>query len=262
MPLVRGHHAFDDHFTQIPNDWLRDARLSLKSIGLLAQIMSHTPGWRMSIRSLAKVNGTGQDTIKSAILELEKCGYLSRSEQQIHNEDGTFADYEFKTQDPFQNPVTVKPRHGETGHKEEHNLIEEHEFKNNERITRNKETPLPEDWQPGENLIEMFTTKWPDLDPEYNIEQFRLYYLGTGKKYRSWDMTFQRWMNQEQARAKSQPWKFGSANSLTSKVKKSKEREYTERFIAEMQELERQSAPAPKCKHGKNLALCKICVGG
>lgn len=119
MPLIRGHHSFDDHFTQIPNDWLRDTRLSLKAIGLLAQIMSHTPGWKMSIRSLARVNGTGQETIKSAILELETHGYLVRSEKQTHNDDGTFADYDFTTRDPFQNPVTVKTRYGETGHKEE-----------------------------------------------------------------------------------------------------------------------------------------------
>ena len=97
MPLIRGHHSFDDHFAQIPNAWLRDSRLSLKAIGLLAQIMSHTPGWNMSIRALARANGTGQDTIKTAIMELEKHGYLTRSEKQKQNDDGTFADYDFVT---------------------------------------------------------------------------------------------------------------------------------------------------------------------
>lgn len=133
MPLIRGHHSFDDHFAQIPNAWLRDSRLSLKAIGLLAQIMSHTPGWNMSIRALARANGTGQDTIKTAIMELEKHGYLTRSEKQKQNDDGTFADYDFVTCDPFQNPVTVKPRHGEVGHKEEQDSKEEQSFKNNER---------------------------------------------------------------------------------------------------------------------------------
>ena len=133
MPLIRGHHSFDDHYTQIPNDWVRDARLSLKAIGLLAQIMSHTPGWKMSIRSLARVNGVGQDTIKTAIIELENAGYLVRSKEQSHNKDGTFADYDFTTKDPSQNPVTVKTRHGKTGHKEKHTSLEEQEFKNNER---------------------------------------------------------------------------------------------------------------------------------
>jgi hypothetical protein len=133
MPLIRGHHSFDDHFTQIPNDWLRDSRLSLKAIGLLAQLMSHSPGWNMSVRSLAKANGTGIDTIKSAVKELEQFGYLVRSDKQKQNQDGTFADYEWTTADPFQNPVTVKPRHGKTEHKEEQLLLEEQVTKNNER---------------------------------------------------------------------------------------------------------------------------------
>lgn len=109
MPLIRGHHTFDDHFTQIPNDWVRDSRLSLKAIGLLTQLMSHRPGWNMSISSLARFNKTGTDTIKSAVKELELLGYLSRSDKQEHNEDGTFADYVWTTADPFQNPATALP---------------------------------------------------------------------------------------------------------------------------------------------------------
>jgi hypothetical protein len=112
MPLIRGHHNFDDHFTQIPNDWVRDSRLTLKAIGLLTQLMSHRPGWNMSISSLARFNKTGVDTIKSAVKELELYGYLKRSEKQEHNEDGTFADYVWTTADPFQNPDTVKPASG------------------------------------------------------------------------------------------------------------------------------------------------------
>jgi hypothetical protein len=95
--------------------------------------MSHSPGWNMSIRSLAKANKTGIDTIKGAVRELEQLGYLVRSTKQKQNLDGTFADYEWTTADPFQNPVTVKTRHGETGHKEEHSLLEEKAIKNNER---------------------------------------------------------------------------------------------------------------------------------
>ena len=138
MPLIRGHHSFDDKFTQIPNEWLRDTRLSLKAIGLLAQIMSHSVGWNMSIRSLAKANGVGTDTVKSAVLELEEFGYLTRSEKQKQNEDGTFADYDWVTTDPSRNPVTVKPRHGETGHKEEHVFIEEHKDIEIESVKRDE----------------------------------------------------------------------------------------------------------------------------
>jgi hypothetical protein len=108
MPLIRGHHTFDDHFTQIPNNWVRDSNLSLKAIGLLTQLMSHRPGWNMSISSLARFNKTGVRTIKSAVQELELNGYLVRSEKQEHNPDGTFADYVWTTADPLQNSVTAK----------------------------------------------------------------------------------------------------------------------------------------------------------
>ena len=108
MPLIRGHHNFDDHFTQIPNHWVRDSSLSLKAIGLLTQLMSHRPGWNMSISSLARFNKTGVRTIKSAVQELELNGYLVRSEKQEHNPDGTFADYVWTTADPLQNSVTAK----------------------------------------------------------------------------------------------------------------------------------------------------------
>jgi hypothetical protein len=112
MPLIRGHHTFDDHFTQIPNDWVRDSRLTLKAIGLLTQLMSHRPGWNMSVSSLARFNKTGVDTIKSAVKELELYGYLTRSDKQEHNDDGTFADFVWTTADPFQNPDTVKTVNG------------------------------------------------------------------------------------------------------------------------------------------------------
>ena len=85
MPLIRGHHSFDDQYAQIPNSWLRDSRLTLKAIGLLAQIMSHRPGWNMSIRNLAANNKVGRDQISAALKELETYGYLERTQERGDN---------------------------------------------------------------------------------------------------------------------------------------------------------------------------------
>lgn len=123
-----------------------------------------------------------------------------------------------------------------------------------------RETSLSEDWKPGNELIEMFATKWPDLDPDYNIEQFRLYYLSKGTKHKNWELTFQRWMNSEQARAITQPWRYGAGNSAKSKAKKESERRVTEDFLAEMRALEKQAAPPPKCPHGESVVRCKRCL--
>lgn len=148
MPLIRGHHSFDSHFTQVPNDWVRDSRLSFKARGLLVLLMSHTPGWNMSIRSIARHNGTGVDTIKTAVLELEQNGYLVRSEAQSKNEDGTFADYVWTTCDPFQNPVTDKPVHGKQDTKNT-NTKEEQVTKNKNRtiVQGELEPAFLEFWQ-------------------------------------------------------------------------------------------------------------------
>jgi hypothetical protein len=114
MPLVRGHHTFDDHFTQVPNAWLRDTRLSFKARGLLAHILSHRSGWSLSIHSLAATSLEGRDAIRSAIQELERAGYLKRTQS---NEAGRFGESVWTTCDPepltdlpmTENPTTENP---------------------------------------------------------------------------------------------------------------------------------------------------------
>jgi len=115
LPIVRAEHSFDNHYTQVPNAWLRDKRLSLKAIGLLAQLMSHSVGWNVSIRSLAEANGCGLDSIRTAVAELEAAGYLSRVQAR---DAGKFAEVMWRTNDPGEpssdkpvsdNPVSVNP---------------------------------------------------------------------------------------------------------------------------------------------------------
>ena len=132
MPLIRGHHSFDDHFTQIPNDWVRDNRLSLKARGLLSMLMSHRAGWSLSINSIAKEAQEGKDAIRSAIAELERFGYLERSQV---NESGRYGESIWTTQDPAvyplsENPLAENPTTKNNNIKEEQvkNTIREFDF--------------------------------------------------------------------------------------------------------------------------------------
>lgn len=190
MPLIRGHHSFDDHYTQIPNDWLRDKRISLKAIGLLAQIMSHKPGWTMSIRSIARNNDTGITAIKSAIEELEQFGYLQRSKDQLHNDDGTFADYVWTTADPSQNPVTVKTVHGyqDTKNTNTKKTI------NKETLTR--ATTIPEDFSITESMRLWAAEKHPAVDIDTATLNFIDYWKSkpSNNKQLDWVRTWQRWI--------------------------------------------------------------------
>jgi len=73
--------------------------------------MSHRPGWSVTIHGLANQNGCGKDRIRTYIRELEQAGYLSRSKQQRHNEQGYLAGYDYVTQDPplADYPTKVNP---------------------------------------------------------------------------------------------------------------------------------------------------------
>lgn len=137
MPLIRGHHSFDDHFTQIPNDWLRDSRISLGAKGLLAQLLSHAPGWRISQENLAHANGVGRDAIRTLINELLEAGYLMRSEDRERNEKGYLGGYTYTTQDPSGEPTLDKPTQDNPLHK--NNILKKNNLKNNERIYSDSE---------------------------------------------------------------------------------------------------------------------------
>jgi hypothetical protein len=136
MPIIRGEHYFDTEFTRIPNSYVRDAQLSLAARGLLAQLLSHAPGWEVSQESLAAANGVGRDAIRSLLNELMEFGYLSRSEKRVRNSSGHLAGYVYTTQDPtlpqptLAEPTQVEPTQVNPLHKKnilkEENTKEEH----------------------------------------------------------------------------------------------------------------------------------------
>lgn len=109
MPVIRGQHSFDYQYAAIPNHWLRDNRLSLKAIGLLAQLMSHSVGWQVSVRGLALANKVSRDQIAAALKELETYGYIKRT--QTRGDNNRWGEAIYETCDPIEGelPVTEKP---------------------------------------------------------------------------------------------------------------------------------------------------------
>ena len=107
MPIIRGKHSFEGHFTQIPNTWVRDKRLSYKARGLLAELMSHEPGFRVSRESIARSGQDGDRAVRSAIAELEAAGYLRRSQERSDSQ--RFGAAVWTTCDPFEPSVRFAP---------------------------------------------------------------------------------------------------------------------------------------------------------
>jgi len=164
--------------------------LTLKAIGLLTQLMSHRPGWNMSVSSLARFNKTGVDTIKSAVKELELYGYLTRSGKQEHNDDGTFADFVWTTADPFQNPDTVKPVSGKQDTK--NTITKEHQRTKNKQ--ENKASKITDDWQPAQKIIDEYPTKYPGLNYAKELAKFINYYTSKAESRKDWNASYRNWL--------------------------------------------------------------------
>lgn len=74
--------ARPERWTTLPNDLLRDQRLSWKARGLLAHLLSMPPGWMTSSDRLARLGPDGRDAVRSGLAELERAGYVSRIRRQ------------------------------------------------------------------------------------------------------------------------------------------------------------------------------------
>lgn len=109
MAITRSRLEFEDHFTQMPNAWLRDKRLSWRARGVLAGLMSHRTGWKTSVAAIARQGKEGRDAVASAVDELIEFGYLVRGEMQ-HGDGGKFAGIDYELCDPHtDSPLTDYP---------------------------------------------------------------------------------------------------------------------------------------------------------
>lgn len=106
MAIHRPYIPVLDSFTQIPNAWLRDGRLSLKARGLLALLTSHRPGWVVTMETLQEENPEGREAIRNAIRELEAHRYLVVEKR--HGADGRWT-YDYVLTDPAAPVEPVEP---------------------------------------------------------------------------------------------------------------------------------------------------------
>lgn len=106
-------------FTILPNDLIRDKRLSWKALGLLVYILYLPDNFRLRLSFLAKEKKTGRDATRSGLKELECAGYLNIRHER--GERGKFLQVIWEVTDspgdihanPYQpcsgNPNTVNP---------------------------------------------------------------------------------------------------------------------------------------------------------
>lgn len=98
-----------NNFTVMSNYHFKEKKMSLKAKGLLSLMLSLPDDWDYSISGLATLSKDGKDSIMSALSELEKFGYLTRT--RLTDEKGRFAGVEYNIfeQPQQENPVSEKP---------------------------------------------------------------------------------------------------------------------------------------------------------
>ena len=81
MPIIR--HRQDRDYTVLPNALLRDERLWLRDVGLLARMLSLPDDWSFSIAGLrAIIPGVGRDGLRDSLRRIEAAGYLRREKKR------------------------------------------------------------------------------------------------------------------------------------------------------------------------------------
>lgn len=76
------------HFTIIPNEFVRDPEVTPRAARLYMYLVSHENGWKLSIAATMNATGMGRDQVFSALKDLRRMGYVKR--YQVVN-DGKFA---------------------------------------------------------------------------------------------------------------------------------------------------------------------------
>ena len=102
MAVMRVHK--NANYTIMSNHHFKEKKMSLKAKGLLSLMLSLPDDWDYSIAGLVTLSKDGRDSVMTALQELERFGYLKRT--QLVNEKGHFAGYDY---DIFECPINSLP---------------------------------------------------------------------------------------------------------------------------------------------------------
>lgn len=92
------------NYTVLSNFHFKEKEMSLKAKGLLSLMLSLPDTWNYTIAGLVSLSKDGKDSVMSALAELEKFGYLIRSQKV--NAKGQFSGVEYNI---YEQPQEVNP---------------------------------------------------------------------------------------------------------------------------------------------------------
>jgi hypothetical protein len=107
MTVFRVHK--NENYTVLSNYHFKERGMSLKAKGLLSLMLSLPENWDYSAAGLVTLSKDGKDSVSAALKELEKFGYLRRT--QAYDEGGKFRGYNYEI---FEKPTEVSLSERET----------------------------------------------------------------------------------------------------------------------------------------------------
>ena len=106
MSVMRVHKTAN--FTVMSNHHFKEKKMSLKAKGLLSLMLSLPEDWDYSVAGLTSLSKDGKDGVMTALGELEKFGYLTRT--RLVNDKGQFDGIEYNIfEQPQEKPIAEKP---------------------------------------------------------------------------------------------------------------------------------------------------------
>lgn len=175
------HRTRTQGFSMLPNRLLRDERMSLKSRGLLATLLSHEDGWQQSIAYLQQECRDGKDAIWSGLRELEDLGYLVRRRRRTERGAWLWDHHVYDAPEAADAAVASEPSTGNpsTGNPPEPNV----------RLAENPSTGNPSMGNPGIGVEPL------DVEPQYEDQELKPSATQASPRATSYSQAFEAFWN-------------------------------------------------------------------
>ena len=254
----------DYQFTMIPNQAVRDPEITSNAFRLLAYLLSHENGYELVHDQIMRQTDLGRYAIQKAMDLLQRKGFLKVERQR--RADGSYGGYNYILLDPYKDTSAGESTAGHSTMESFHygTTSPLKEDKDTKKITNKEEHPQ-ESWEEfwklyprGEGKAqarEAYKKALRKVTADYLLDRLKAY-IAHNKKH---DIKFAHattWLNQERW---EDEYEAPSGSVWDTEYWEKREREDQERR-REYEEMAKNAAPPPKCKHNKTLALCPICV--
>ena len=181
MAVFRVHK--NKNYITMGKHHLKEKDMSLKAIGLLSLMLSLPEDWDYSVAGLTAIRSESKNTINGVLQELEKFGYLVRT--QMRNTKGIITGYNY---DIYEEPQTKNPGL-------ENPYLENPDMENWDQLNNNKRTFQ----KPTQEELKTYIKENGLI---VNAQEFMDYYESNGWKVgrnnmKDWKATARRWSSKQ-----------------------------------------------------------------